>query len=128
MERELLKDEALKQAKILNLASLHDEPQWVVAISLAKPADGLEQADVSAVIKRARKALRKMKDYNSSGSFPIPKRWTVLNELPITSTGQVDEKALYRLLNTWNSTESDLSPKEKRARIAAEARACRHSP
>ncbi|KAL7925636.1 non-ribosomal peptide synthetase [Trichoderma austrokoningii] len=121
MERELLKDKALKQAKILNLASPQDEPQWAVAISLAKPADGYEQADVSAVIKRARKALRKMKDYDPNGGFLIPKRWNVLNELPITSTGQVDEKALYRLLNTWDSTESDLSPKEKRARIAAEA-------
>lgn len=33
----------------------------------------------------------------------------------------MDEEALYRLLNTWESTESDLSPKEKRARVAAEA-------
>ncbi|GFP57555.1 nonribosomal peptide synthetase lcsA [Trichoderma asperellum] len=121
MERELLKDEALRQAKILNLASPCDEPQWTVAISLAKEVHGHEQVHASAVIKRARKLLRKMKDDDANGNFSTPKKWIVLDELPITSTGQVDERALYRLLNTWESTESDLSPKEKRARLAAEA-------
>ncbi|KAL7941558.1 non-ribosomal peptide synthetase [Trichoderma barbatum] len=120
MERELLKDEALKQAKILNLALLNDEPQWAVAISLAK-LDDQEPADASSIIKRARKALRKLKDHNTEEKSPIPKKWTVLDELPINSKGEVDEKALYRLLTAWDTADSSLSPKEKRARIAAQA-------
>lgn len=120
MEGELLKDEALAQAKILNLASQDDEPQWAVAISLSKSA-GQDQADASSIIKRARKALRKLKDHNKDEKFPIPKKWTVLDELPTTPQGQVDERALYRLLTAWDVTESNLSSKEKRAQIAAQA-------
>ncbi|PNP59081.1 hypothetical protein THARTR1_01329 [Trichoderma harzianum] len=120
MEEELLKDEALIQAKILNLASQNNEPQWAVAISLSKPS-GQDQADASSIIKRARKALRKLRDHNKDEKFPIPKKWTVLDELPTTPQGQVDERALYRLLTAWDMSESNLSPKEKRAHIAAQA-------
>ncbi|UKZ82684.1 putative NRPS-like protein biosynthetic cluster [Trichoderma virens FT-333] len=120
MEGELLKDESIQQAKIINLAWQNDEPQWVVAISLIR-LDGQEQAEASSIIKRARKALRKFKDQNTDEKFTVPKKWTVLDGLPTASEGQVDEKALYRLLTAWDMNESSLSPKEKRARIAAQA-------
>ncbi|KKP02970.1 hypothetical protein THAR02_04901 [Trichoderma harzianum] len=120
MEGELLIDEALAQAKILNLASQDDEPQWAVAISLCKSA-GQVQADASSIIQRARKALRKLKDQNKDEIFAIPKKWTILDELPTTLQGQVDERALYRLLTAWDMAKSSLSPKEKRAHIAAQA-------
>ncbi|KAL7934405.1 hypothetical protein V8C35DRAFT_327290 [Trichoderma chlorosporum] len=120
MEEELLKDGAIQQAKILNLAWQDDDPQWIVAISLNK-LDGQEQEEASTIIKRARKTLRKLKDRQTGERIPVPKKWTVLDELPTATQGQVDEKALHRLLTVWDMTESGLSLKEKRAHIAAQA-------
>ena len=111
VEQKILEDAAIQEAKVIELFDTGSEPLLAVVISLTN-ANGLQQPDTHAIIKRARKSLRrKAKDTNSA--LLIPKRWIVLDSLP-TASGAVDEDALRRQLDlSFTSGDTEMSAEER---------------
>ncbi|PHH61638.1 hypothetical protein CDD81_8102 [Ophiocordyceps australis] len=109
LEKNMLQDAAIKQARIVNLAARgNGEPEWTAALVLAKPRDSEQEA--ATVIKHARKQLRKLFDKSL-----VPKRWIVLDHFPTTDLGLVDEQRLAQsLLMGTSAAAHGLTTKERR--------------
>lgn len=116
MEQQLLADPAVGQAKVLNLASSAAEAQSVVVLSLRKSHDG--PAPDPSVVKEIRRNLIKSLE-NDGGKGIVPKRWVLLDDLPVTSAGLVDGEALRLRLNDMQAEAEEnalASPMEKKLR------------
>ena len=103
MERYLLDTDGIKQAKILQASPGVEE----AAIFVTTSGDGDEQS----IVRRARKKLRE-----KFGKRSFPKKWIVLEELPLLddddSLGSIDEEAL-RLQLRPRCPSPNASPLEK---------------
>lgn len=94
IEAKLLLHREIKEAKVFSLQENNADSALAVAISLEKTQSG-EDVDATAIIKKCRAALKKSAKTDSySATLKIPKRWMVLEQLPITTAGAIDENAL----------------------------------
>lgn len=115
----LVHNTAVRQAKIVNLASHGEEAKYVAVVSL-HPAE----TDGAAILKAARKSLIKLKKASSTSNIIVPKQWVVLGDLPETATGAIDERQLRRSLTpmketttqTWRSEVETLVDEMKEAK------------
>ena len=118
-ERVLHENPAIRQAKIIDLAEHGAEPQWAVVLSLAG-SRGLDQSNVSMVLKSARKSLVKQRTLLGREELTVPKQWKVVAELPTTQSGSIDERALKQYLTASEAGNAIQVVREKVKRVLSQ--------
>nr|UMZ45380.1 hypothetical protein [Paramyrothecium roridum] len=114
-EEIILRDGNILGVKTFNVAEAHKAPEFVVAVALtALPEEAND--DLTSVLKRVRKATRDAlkEKYGSEGKLFLPKQWLVVDGIPLTATGAVDEDALLMELLTSSSMALKLTSKQRR--------------
>jgi hypothetical protein len=99
MERQLLEETTIEQARIVDLAQAGDaKHDYVVAIVLAPSSESsANDVDDDAFLRATRKSLvRKMRPFG--GKDVVPRKWTRQASLPVAPDGTVDDATLVQLL------------------------------
>ncbi|KAL6903105.1 amino acid adenylation [Trichoderma evansii] len=110
LEQYLLQNTTVSQARILNLSTDDNQPQWVVALALTK-TNGSEQPN-NVVVKHLRETLLEKFDGLESVAV-VPKKWILLPRLPIASSGNIDDSELIQHLMSLDSNYVNLSMQDK---------------
>ncbi|KAJ6788444.1 hypothetical protein PWT90_06554 [Aphanocladium album] len=92
-EQHVRNNTSTRQAKVMNLADADSEPQWVPVVSL-HPAE----SDEASALDAEKKSLQKLNQASNNAPFPTPNQWIVLQDLPTTETGAIDEQAVRQSL------------------------------
>lgn len=130
LEGYLLDNEAISQAKIIDIAEPGAEALWAAVLSITEGL-GSDELQTSLIAKKARKRLLKklIESYGPAGKQILPKKWIILDAIKTTNDGAIDEDALHQQLagtamasasDTSVSASSELSASEKRRRVVAE--------
>lgn len=117
MEAFLRRDDAVKHARVLNLASPPDTgepPKWVVALSL-DPSGVAAEGSSAAIVKRIRRALRA----SFRDSAVVPATWAVFDSFPTVPSGAVDDAALAQQLAGLEAASGGASTLNKLRGIVA---------
>lgn len=119
LETYLLEDVLIAQAKVINIAEAGAESLWTVALAVAGLI-GSEELQTSLIAKKARKSLLKklVKSHGPNAKSILPKKWVILDTIPTTGFGDVDEDALRQKLTGVTPRSVRVSAKEKRRHVA----------
>lgn len=95
MEDILLSDLAIEQARILDIAHPSSSHQdLVVAVALS---DLVEQSSDAAMRHVRSQLIASVARVGAGGSL-VPRKWATLPELPVDASGEVDDRALRKVL------------------------------
>lgn len=110
IERYIGNNTSIRQVKVVNMAGKDSKPQWAVAVSL----HGAETNVISA-LENTKKPLENLlgniQDYTR---LLNSKHWTILNDLPITSNGAIDDNLLRQSLALTQHNSAKQSEDEAR--------------
>lgn len=100
LEQKLNSEPDVKQLRILSTTAGGDDAQHAVFLSLN---DSANAAEPKVIIKRLRMSWRKHVESDAE-TIAVPKKWLLLPELPLNSSGSIDDKALLESIGVAAST------------------------
>ncbi|KAJ4144337.1 hypothetical protein LMH87_003225 [Akanthomyces muscarius] len=102
IERQIGNNTSIRQAKVVNTAAQDSEPQWAVAVLLhTAETDGI------STLGNTKRPFGKLGDIQGYSQLLNPKHWIMLNDLPTTANGAIDDNLLRQslALTQQNSTK-----------------------